>query len=86
METIKTSTLNFKHKAEQTSKKHLILSQHQYDLPLPVCHLSVCHLPHYYHTSVLSSEMKENRKNCVQNMSIITLVLAFQNTWFDIQN
>ena len=89
-ETIKTSTFNFKHKREQgqsqASKKHLILSQHQCDLPLPVCHLPVCHLPHHYNTSVLSSEMKENRKNCVWNMSIIALVLAFQNMWFDIQN
>ena len=82
--TIKTSTFNFKHKTEQgqsqASKKHLILSQHQCDLCLPVCHL-----PHHYHTSVLSSEMKENRKNCVWNMSIIALVLAFQRTWSDIQ-
>ena len=84
--TIKTSTFNFKHKTEQgqsqASKKHLILSQHQCDLPLSVCHLPVyhlpvCHLNHHYHTSVLSSEMKENRKNCVWNMSIIALVLAF---------
>ena len=82
-ETIKTSTSNFKYQREQgqsqASKKHLILSQHQCDLPLPVCHL-----PHRYNMSVLSSEMKENRKNCVLNMSIIPLVLAFQNTWFDI--
>ena len=89
-ETIKTSTFNLKHKTEQgqsqASKKHLILSQYQCDLFLPVCHLPVCHLPHHYHTSVLSSGMKENRKNCVQNMSIIALVLAFQNTWSDIQN
>ena len=88
-ETIKTSTFNFKHKREQgqsQASKHLILSQHQCDLPLPVCHLPVCHLPHHYSTSVLSSEMKENRKNCVQNMSIIALLLAFQSTWFDIQN
>ena len=70
------------------SKKHLILSQHQCDLSLhlPVYHLPVCHLPDHHYTYVLSSEMKENRKNCVRNMSIITLVLAFQNTWFDILN
>ena len=69
------------------SKKHLILSQHQCDLllHLPVHHLPVCHLPQH-HTSAMSSEMKENRKNCVRNMLIIALVWAFQSTWFDIQN
>ena len=82
----------------QASKKHLILSQHQCDLPLhlpvchlpvchlPLCHLPLCHLPDHHYMSVLSSEMKEKRKNCVQNMSIIALVLAFQNMWFDILN
>ena len=75
------------------SKKHLILSQHQCDLllhlpvhHLPVCHLPICHLPHHHNTSALSSEMKENRKNCVRNMSIIALVWAFQSKWFNIQN
>ena len=70
------------------SKKHLILSQHQCDLllHLPVCHLPIHHLPHHHNTSALSSEMKENRKNCVRNMSIIALVWAFQSTWFNIQN
>ena len=69
------------------SKKHLILSQHQCDLllHLPVHHLPVCHLPQH-HMSAMSSEMKENRKNCVRNMLIIALVWAFQNTCFDIQN
>ena len=52
------------------SKKHLILSQHQCDLllHLPVCHLPICHLPHHNNTSS-SSEMKENRKNCVRNVN-----------------
>ena len=61
------------------SKKHLILSQHQFDLllHLPVCHLHIHHLPHHHNMSALSSEMKENRKNCVRNMSIIALVWAF---------
>ena len=75
------------------SKKHLILSQHQSDLllhlpvhHLPVCHLPIHHLPHHHNTSALSSEMKENRKNCVRNMSIIALVWAFQGTWSNIQN
>ena len=75
------------------SKKHLILSQHQCDLllhlpvhHLPVCHLPIHHLPHHHNMSALSSEMKENRKNCVRNMSIIALVWAFQSTWFNIQN
>ena len=74
------------------SKKHLILSQHQCDLllHLPVHHLPVCHLPIHHlpqhHMSAMSSEMKENRKNCVQNMLIIALVWAFQSMWFDIQN
>ena len=69
------------------SKKHLILSQHQCDLllHLPVHHLPIHHLPHHNNTSS-TSEMKENRKNCVRNMSIIALVWAFQNMWFDIQN
>ena len=48
------------------SEKPLILSQHQCDLLL---YLPDCHLPDYHYTSVLSSEMKENRKNCVWNMS-----------------
>ena len=81
----------------QASKKHLILSQHQcdlllhlpvYHLPvchLPICHLPICHLPHH-NMSPSSSEMKENRKNCVRNMLIIALVWAFQSMWFDIQN
>ena len=53
------------------SKKHLILSQHQCDLllHLPVHHLPICHLPHHYNTSAMSSEMKENRKNYVQNVN-----------------
>ena len=70
------------------SKKHLILSQHQCDLllHLPVHHLPICHLPHHHNMSAMSSEMKENRKNCVQNMLIIALVWAFQSTWFNIQN
>ena len=69
------------------SKKHLILSQHQCDLllHLPVHHLPICHLPQH-NTSAMSSEMKENRKNCVRNMLIITLVWAFQSMWFDILN
>ena len=70
------------------SKKDLILSQHQCDLllHLPVCHLPICHLPHHHNMSALSSEMKENRKNCVRNMSIIALVWAFQSMWCNIQN
>ena len=58
------------------SKKHLILSQHQCDLLLhfpvhhqPVCHLPIYHLPHHHNTSAMSSEMKENRKNCVRNVN-----------------
>ena len=53
------------------SKKHLILSQHQCDLllHLPVCHLPICHLPHHHNMSAMSSEMKENRKNCVRNVN-----------------
>ena len=54
------------------SKKHLILSQHQFDLllhlpvhdlpvhHLPVHHLPIYHLPHHNNTSC-SSEIKENR-------------------------
>ena len=49
------------------SKKHLILSQHQFDLilhlpvyHLPVHHLPICHLPHHNNTSC-SSEIKQNR-------------------------
>ena len=63
----------------QVSKKHLILSHQQCDLllQLPVCHLPVHHLPHHHDMSAMSSEMKENRKNCVQNMSIIGLVSVF---------
>ena len=70
------------------SKKHLILSQHQCDLllQLPVYHLPICHLPNYNNMSPSSSEMKENRKNGVRNMSIIALVWAFQSMWYDIQN
>ena len=41
------------------SKKHLILSQHQCDLPL---HLPVCHLPDHHYTSVLSSENERKQK------------------------
>ena len=69
------------------SKKHLILSKHQCDLllHLPVHHLPIYHLPQH-HTSAMSSEMKENRKNCVRNMLIIALVWAFQSMWFRIQN
>ena len=44
------------------SKKHFILSQHQFDLllHLPVHHLPIHHLPHHNNTSC-SSEIKENR-------------------------
>ena len=44
------------------SKKHLILSQHQFDLllHLPVHHLPICHLHHHNNMSC-SSEIKENR-------------------------
>ena len=59
------------------SKKHLILSQHQCDLllHLSVHHLPIHHLPQH-HMSAMSSEMKENRKNCVRNMSINCLGLS----------
>ena len=64
----------------QASKKHLILSQYQCDVPLlPACHLPLHHLPlhhvpRHHNVSVLSSEMKENRMNCVQN---VTIALVF---------
>ena len=45
------------------SKKHLILSQHQCDLPL---HLPVHHLPDHHYMSVMSSEMKENKELCLK--------------------
>ena len=41
---------------------------------LPVHHLPICHLPQ--HNTSSSSEMKENGKNCVQNMSINCLGLS----------
>ena len=106
-ETIKTSTFNFKHKTEQgqsqASKKHLILSQNQCDLPsLSAISLSAISLSAISLSAISLSatslsatslttitclswvlKWKKNRKNCVQNMSITALVLAFQNTWFD---
>ena len=68
---------NFKYKTEQGNQAKSTWYYPSTNVTYSL-HLPVHHLPHYNNTSPSTSEMKENRKNCVWNMSINYLGLSIK--------